>query len=407
MFYFWRTKLTAPGRYAFLGLTVAVLMAMGSALLPIYHFACVLIALFFWVVVGGFVLRPKVSVVSHFPEKASAGQTIRGAFTLTNRSRFLTGYDISGLFFDKLSSSLQPGPQPLVIDALAPGKSADLEVELKALRRGAYVVPRLQAFSTFPFNLWRTQTRGVSQLGKLLVLPRFHPAESITLPGSTRHQPGGIMLTSHIGESPEYIGNREYRPGDSMRRIDFRSWGRLAKPIVREYQEEYYSRIALVFDTFIPGKRKEPPGGFDNLEAAISLAAAVADALARGEYILDIFAAGPELYVFRSGRHTTHFESVLEILSCIDACRTNPFATVTPALADELGNISTVLCVLLDWDASREQLARAAAESGCSVKILIVRDAPTTQPLDNVEAWADSVTVWSPEAIREGRYDVL
>jgi hypothetical protein len=98
---------------------------------------------------------------------------------------------------------------------------------------------------------------------------------------------------------------------------------------------------------------------------------------------------------------------VLEILSSIDACRTNPFGIVTPALADELGNISTVLCVLLDWDESRLQLARAAAESGCSVKILIVREGPTTLPLDGVSAWADSITVLSPEAIREGKYDVL
>ena len=67
-----------------------------------------------------------------------------------------------------------------------------------------------------------------------------------------RYQPGGIALTSHIGESPEYIGNRDYRPGDSLRRIDPRAWARLATPIVREYSEEYYCRIALVLDTYVP-----------------------------------------------------------------------------------------------------------------------------------------------------------
>jgi len=81
------------------------------------------------------------------------------------------------------------------------------------------------------------------------VLPDFRPADAITVPGSARYQPGGIALTSNVGESPEYIGNRDYRAGDPLRRIDFRSWGRLAKPVVREYQEEYFSRIGVVLDT--------------------------------------------------------------------------------------------------------------------------------------------------------------
>ena len=208
--------------------------------------------------------------------------------------------------------------------------------------------------STFPFNLCRTASRPAdapdgAHRKSLLLYPRFHPIAGIAVPVSARYQPGGIPLSSSVGESPEYIGNREYHPGDSMRQIDHRSWARLAKPIVREFQDEYYCRLALVLDTFVPGKTRPGPEGFPNLEAAISLAAAVADALARGEYIIDIFAAGPELYTFRAGRHTAHFENTLEILACVDACRTNPFRVVTPALMEELTSISTVICVFLDW----------------------------------------------------------
>jgi len=211
-------------------------------------------------------------------------------------------------------------------------------------------------------------------------------------------------LTSSIGESPEYIGNREYVPGDSARRIDYRSWARLAKPVVREYQEEYYCRVALVLDTFVPRGRKARREGFPDLEAAISLSASVADALSRGEYLIDLFAAGPELYVFRAGRHTAHFENILEIVACVDACRDNPFDTVAPALVDELTNISTVIGVLLDWDASRRQLVRTAVEMGCSVKILIVRDGETTEPIDFDEG---SVVQLSIAQIRDGGLDVL
>ncbi len=126
--------------------------------------------------------------------------------------------------------------------------------------------------------------------------------------------------------------------------------------------------------------------------------------MSRGEYLIDLFAAGPELYVFRAGRHTAHFENILEIVACVEACRRNPFETVAPALADELTNISTVIGVLLDWDASRRHLARTAVEMGCSVKLLIVRDGPTTEPIDFDEG---SVVQLSIAQIRQGGIEVL
>ena len=139
-------------------------------------------------------------------------------------------------------------------------------------------MPPVRAFSTFPLNLYRTPA-GQSEPWTLLILPNFHPLQGIDVPIGARYQPGGIALTSNLGESPEYIGNREYVSGDSIRHIDFRAWARLSMPAVREYQEEYYCRIALVLDTFTGKEHAPSPDGFPDFEAAVSLTAAVADAL--------------------------------------------------------------------------------------------------------------------------------
>ena len=139
----------------------------------------------------------------------------------------------------------------------------------------------------------------------------------------------------------------------------------------------------------------------------MSLSAAVADALSRGEYVLDIFAAGPELYVFRSGRHTAHLDNVLEILACVEESRRNPFALVAPALVDELANISTVICVLLDWDADRQALVRRAAEAGCATKVVVVRRGRTTMPTGGDEDWTGPIRVLHPKDIEGGGIDVL
>ena len=176
---------------------------------------------------------------------------------------------------------------------------------------------------------------------------------------------------------------------------------------MREFQEEYYCRVALVLDTFVPRRLFVPRGGYPELEAAVSLSSSVADALSRGEYIIDIFAAGPELYVFRAGRHTAHLESVLEILAGVDECKRDPFEVVAPALADELGSISTVVCVFLDWDPSREALLRTALEAGCSAKTFIVRDKPTSHPYAPAEDWAGPITQLSLADIRNGGIERL
>ena len=60
--------------------------------------------------------------------------------------------------------------------------------------------------------------------------------------------------------------------------------------------------------------------GFAQLEAAISLSASVADSLSQGEDIIDFFAAGPDLYVFRTGQRIGQFENLLELLACVEHC---------------------------------------------------------------------------------------
>jgi hypothetical protein len=50
---------------------------------------------------------------------------------------------------------------------------------------------------------------------------------------------------------------------------------------------------------------------------------------------------------------------------------------------------------------------RAAAEAGCSVKVLIVREGSTTEPLDTIHVWTPHVRQLTPTAIRAGGIDVL
>ncbi|HQM49639.1 MAG TPA: DUF58 domain-containing protein [Candidatus Hydrogenedentes bacterium] len=403
--FLWLYKLTPAGRILVATGIITGTLAAPSLEIPAFQTFLTLFCVGFIAFLVNLFARPRVEVTGHFPDKATAKHPVTGAFVVRNKG-LLPALRLGAGYFG-LHRALKQQQIERELPSLGRHEAATLPITLEPLRRGLYPLPKLRVFSTFPFNICRTGKAHNSK-SSLLVLPDFHPIAGVDVPIGTRYQPGGIALTSDVGESPEYIGNREYREGDPIRHIDFRAWARIAQPVVREYQEEYYCRVVLVLDTYIPRNRwLRPRGGFRDLEAAVSLAASVADALSRGEYIIDIFAAGPELYVFRAGRHTAHLENVLEILACVDECRTNPFDKVAPALTDELGSISTVVCVLLDWDASREALMRAAVEAGCSTKVILVRDKPPAMDYGPAEDWLGPILSLSPSEVFAGGIEQL
>lgn len=399
--FLWKYRFTTAGRWFVAGLLLSVMFGSASVDVPIYHVFSALTVFFFADRLVGYAMRPHLSVEQSLSLQTTAGEPLAVELTVTNQGR-RTAYDLAAGFFALPKGIITiESEQPL--GDLPAGESLSTTVTLRADRRGIYSLPRPRCFSTFPFQMFR-DSHCLSESPKLLAMPAFEPIARFDLPVGARYQPGGVALTSNIGESPEYIGNREYVAGDSIRRIDHRSWARIGRPIVREYQEEYYCRVALILDTFVPAKLKPTRLGFPNLEAAISLSAAIADALARGEYLIDLFAAGPELYVFRAGRHTAHFQNVLEIVAGVDACRENPFETIAPAVADELTNISTLVGVFLDWDDSRRELVRTAREHGCEVKVLVVKDGATSEPIDHEEGEIIQLGV---DEVRRGGFETL
>lgn len=68
-------------------------------------------------------------------------------------------------------------------------------------------------------------------------------------------------LSSSTGDAIEFVGTRDYREGDPPRNIHWRSWARRGAPVVKEYQEEYFCRIALILDTFLPARETDADRG--------------------------------------------------------------------------------------------------------------------------------------------------
>jgi uncharacterized protein (DUF58 family) len=230
----------------------------------------------------------------------------------------------------------------------------------------------------------------------LVVYPRFFTFDDdeLELRAGRRYQPGGIPLASQIGDSTEFVGTRDYREGDPLRHIHWRSFARRGQPVVKEHQEEYFSRIALVLDTFLERR----PRAVERLrfEAAVSVLASVADHFSRSEQLVDILAAGPDLYEVSVGRSLAYLENVLDVLACLEPCNEPPFAKLAPPLMDKLARLTTVVTVLLDWDRPRQAFLRRLADLGVAVHVLLVHEGRTREPWHASEGEFAEVRLLTP-----------
>src|SRR3970282_2553914 len=109
---------------------------------------------------------------------------------------------------------------------------------------------------------------------RVVALPRRYRLPRLVLPGRRKHQPGGVALATSVGASEEFLALREYRPGDPLQHIHWKSFARTGRPIVKEFQDEFFERHALVLDTF------SHAGGEAAFEEAVSIAASVLYTLA-------------------------------------------------------------------------------------------------------------------------------
>jgi uncharacterized protein (DUF58 family) len=255
-----------------------------------------------------------------------------------------------------------------------------MRFSLRATRRGRHIIPPLGVGRTDPLGFLSTARVKCAER-VVLAYPRYYTLDELTLPAGRRYHPGGISLASNLGDSIEFVGTRDYREGDPLRRIHWRSWARRGQPVVKEYHEEYFSRVALVLDTYLP--RRPRPGERASFEAAISVLASVADHLSRSEEIVDVFAAGPDLYEVSAGRSLGYLDNVLDVLACLEPCHEPPFEVLGPRLGDRLARLTTVVAVMVDWDERREAFLRHRhiRSLGVALRLFVVHEGDTRVPV--------------------------
>lgn len=257
------------------------------------------------------------------------------------------------------------------LPTLPPGGEVETRLTITPRRRGRLTFTGTTIARREPLGLLRA-LRAQPAPAALSILPRRYPLPPLTLPGSRRYQHGGIALAQSVGDSEEFVSLRDYRPGDPLKRIHWRSWARTGRPVVREYQDEFFVRHALVLDTFTAA----PTAAFED---AVSVAASFASSAGTQESLLDLLFVGPETFAVTAGRGVGHVERLLEILAAVQPCRDQPFDTLERLLLERLATLSGTVCVLLAWDAPRRALVNRLRGLGVPTLAMVVID-PAAPP---------------------------
>ncbi|WP_432511942.1 DUF58 domain-containing protein [Kineococcus sp. SYSU DK001] len=168
------------------------------------------------------------------------------------------------------------GTARLAVPRVHEGDTFDLEYKVRAEVRGSYALGPARLVALDVFGLVRAH-RVVGTAVTLDVLPRVHPLSEVTLGelGGAR----GSSASASAAAAPDDVSIREYRVGDDLRRVHWRSTARRGAVMVRSDEHPGRPDVVVLLDT--RAQAHAGRGAGSSLEWGISAAASAAAHLQR------------------------------------------------------------------------------------------------------------------------------
>jgi len=128
----------------------------------------------------------------------------------------------------------------------------------------------------------------------------------------------GRHRSSVRGSSLEFAEYRKYVPGDDIRRMDWRAWGRSDRFYIKEFEADTNLRLCLIVDT--SGSLNFTVDGISKINYIKSLAGTLAYLASRQGDAVGLYCAGKNFHTeIKPKRNATHLRIVLDELAEIKA----------------------------------------------------------------------------------------
>jgi len=379
---------TPEGRAFFVVVILVGVFGVDIYRTQIYLFSNILFAVMGAALVAALLMkRTLVATKLSVPARVSRGEPFNVDLALSYEGDKSPGVVRIGRPFLPYFARWQ-GPQPLVL-SWEKDRTARAACQLRFDRRGDFTLDDFSAYEVAPLGL--TQRRiGRSAELRVRVVPRPANVTHMKMELASKHQPGGVALASKLGDSMELFGVRDYRRGDRLRDISARTWARTGKPAVREYREEYFSRVGVFLDTEASLYTE------DSFEAAIELVAGAVTHLSRGEALIDLLVAGERVQTMVLGRSLGYVEQALDFLASVERSRPFDPEALIARVAGEAEQLSSAVLVSGSFGENQEKLAAELTRRGVRVLRILVCDEGDTSVV------AGDAQIVTTESIRGG-----
>jgi uncharacterized protein (DUF58 family) len=295
------------------------------------------------------------------PHRTPVGASARVMLRLQNLSGLPTG---TLLLEDRLPYALGSRPR-VVLERLGRHQASSVAYTVRADVRGRYEVGPLVVRLTDPFGLCEL-TRAFPSIDHLTVIPQVLALPAVRLAGEYAGA-GDSRARSVAVHGEDDAAPREYRHGDDLRRVHWRSTARVGELMVRREEQPWESRATLVLDGRALAHRGEGPTA--SFEWAVSAVASIAMHLRHSGYRLRLVTdAGVDIDATEAegdGAILDHLSEVRlsqrgDVTQLVDRVRRRSngglvialLGLVTPAEAELLGglrsNNATCISFLID-----------------------------------------------------------
>jgi uncharacterized protein (DUF58 family) len=213
-----------------------------------------------------------------------------------------------------------------------------------------------------PFGMCEL-VRAFSATDALLVTPVVVPLPSTPLGGEWAGS-GESRTRSVASAGEDDVATREYRHGDELRRVHWRSTARRGELMVRREEQPWESHCTVLLDTRHDAHRGEGPAS--SFEWAVSAAASVALHVARAGYVVSL--QGVDGAALTSPLDESGPQATLDALAIVQASSAGPIPPGTRLTAQD-GLLVAVLGALTTQDA--ETLLRVHRRAASAVAVLL------------------------------------
>jgi uncharacterized protein (DUF58 family) len=213
---------------------------------------------------------------SLYPARVPVARQSSVLLRLENIGRMPTG---PLLLEDRVPYVLGTRPR-FVLDRMSSRWHRDVSYTVRSDVRGKYLIGPLTLRVSDPFGLVEL-TRSFKTQDTLLVTPEVYPLPYARLSGEWAAT-GQSRPRAVTADGEEDITVREYRDGDDLRRVHWRSSARRGELMVRREEQPWQSRATLFLDTRRIGHRGSGPAS--SFEWAVSATASIGSHLLHRGY---------------------------------------------------------------------------------------------------------------------------